>query len=220
MARVAFQVVHQLAPRGLRIMRRAAVACLIALLLGGSDTVLAENASADASAASARVVVKLDPTRSQITLDGAPVALAEGQTVTVMVDGHFLNIAPLPPQRAAPPPAHFPQTVTPPAPAAAPLPWTPLLLPETPTDYYRPHRNARRRSMAYYGPPYRSVAAAKRAYHQGLLDREAYADNIWVLKLWFKQELRAAKLAYKTHAIDRWQYKHRVHRLELQYRGP
>jgi hypothetical protein len=73
--------------------------------------------------------------------------------------------------------------------------------------------------MLYYGPPYRSVAAAKRAYHHGLLDKASYRDTIWTLKIWRKHMLLAAKRAYRSHAIDRTQYRQQVASIEHQFRG-
>ena len=77
----------------------------------------------------------------------------------------------------------------------------------------------RRKTMLQVGPPYRSVAAAKRAYSQRLIDEQTYEDNIWVLKMWRSHQIGNAKLDYESKTIDKAQYKQRIAQIEAQYQG-
>ncbi len=123
------------------------------------------------------------------------------------------------PARPAPAPAARP-AAAPRKPAEAA--WTPIAMPRRSVVggiFGSNDQASRRKTMLQIGPPHRSVAAAKRAYSQRVIDEQTYEDNIWVLKIWRAQQISDAKQDYESRSIDKAQYKQRIAQIDAQYEG-
>jgi hypothetical protein len=78
---------------------------------------------------------------------------------------------------------------------------------------------ARRAKMLRNGPPYRNVAAAKRALARGQLDEQTYLDNIWTLKQWRHHMRKQTSEEWKRGALSEPEYTRRLKLIEKRYEG-